>query len=30
MVLIPPEKRVKAEKLAPKGEKGKLLAVLGT
>lgn len=28
-VLIPPEKRVTAEKLVPKGTKGKLLAVLG-
>src|SRR4051812_42770315 len=29
LVLVPPEKRVTAEKLVPKGVKGKLLAVLG-
>ena len=29
LVLIPPKKQVTTEKLAPKGIKGKLLAVLG-
>jgi len=29
LVLIPPEKRTTAEKLAPRGTKGRLLAVLG-
>jgi len=30
MVLVPPEKRIQSQKLAPRGVQGRLLAVLGT